>query len=65
MAGGGPKGVPIIIRVPGCPMYTLLLQEKQIQPEHFSADLLKRIPYYGRGCAAGMGKHSSSGGYRV
>ena len=45
---------PIIIRVPGCPMYTLLLQEKQIQPEHFSADLLKRIPYYGRGCAAGM-----------
>ncbi|MCD6336443.1 MAG: radical SAM protein [Candidatus Latescibacteria bacterium] len=45
---------PIIIRVPGCPMYTLLLQEKHIQPQYFPADLLKRIPYYGRGCAAGM-----------
>ncbi len=45
---------PIIIRVPGCPMYTLILQEKDIQPKHFPVDLLKRIPYYGRGCAAGM-----------
>jgi radical SAM protein with 4Fe4S-binding SPASM domain len=45
---------PIIIRVPGCPMYTLILQEKNIQPKHFPANLLKRIPYYGRGCAAGM-----------
>jgi len=48
------KECPIIIRVPGCPMYTLLLQEKDIQPKHFPAHLLKRIPYYGRGCAAGM-----------
>jgi radical SAM protein with 4Fe4S-binding SPASM domain len=48
------KDCPIIIRVPGCPMYTLILQEKNIQPKHFPADLLKRIPYYGRGCAAGM-----------
>ena len=45
---------PIIIRVPGCPMYTLILQEKDIQPKYFPANLLKRIPYYGRGCAAGM-----------
>ncbi len=45
---------PVIIRVPGCPMYPLILQEKSIQPKHFPADLLKRIPYYGRGCAAGM-----------
>lgn len=45
---------PIIIRTPGCPMYPLILQEKNIHPKHFSADLLKRIPYYGRGCAAGM-----------
>jgi len=45
---------PIIIRVPGCPMYTLILQEKDVQPRHFPAALLKRIPYYGRGCAAGM-----------
>ncbi len=45
---------PIIIRVPGCPMYTLILQEKDVRPNHFPADLLKRIPYYGRGCAAGM-----------
>ncbi len=48
------KYCPIIIRVPGCPMYTLILQEKNIQPKHFPTDLLKRIPYYGRGCAAGM-----------
>jgi len=48
------KDCPIIIRVPGCPMYTLILREKNIQPKHFPADLLKRIPYYGRGCAAGM-----------
>lgn len=48
------KDCPIIIRVPGCPMYTLILQEKDIHPKHFPANLLKRIPYYGRGCAAGM-----------
>jgi len=45
---------PIIIRVPSCPMYPLLLQEKQIQPRHFPAEMLRRVPYYGRGCAAGM-----------
>lgn len=48
------RDCPIVIRVPGCPMYTLILQERDIQPKHFPADLLKRIPYYGRGCAAGM-----------
>ena len=45
---------PIVIRVPGCPMYPLLLQQKQVQPKHFPAELLRRVPYYGRGCAAGM-----------
>jgi len=45
---------PIVIRVPACPMYPLLLQEKHIQPRHFPAEMLQRIPYYGRGCAAGM-----------
>ena len=45
---------PIVIRVPACPMYPLLLQQKQIQPRHFPAEMLKRVPYYGRGCAAGM-----------
>jgi radical SAM protein with 4Fe4S-binding SPASM domain len=45
---------PIVIRVPGCPMYPLLLQQKQIQPKHFHAEMLRRVPYYGRGCAAGM-----------
>jgi len=48
------KDCPIIIRVPGCPMYTLILQDRNIQPKHFPADLLKRIPYYERGCAAGI-----------
>lgn len=45
---------PIIIRVPGCPMYPLLLQEKNVQPRHFPVEMLRRVPYYGRGCAAGM-----------
>jgi len=45
---------PILIRVPGCPMYPLILQEKNIKPKHFPAEMLRRIPYYGRGCAAGM-----------
>jgi len=45
---------PIIIRVPGCPMYPLLLQQKQIKPKNFSPEMLQRVPYYGRGCAAGM-----------
>jgi radical SAM protein with 4Fe4S-binding SPASM domain len=45
---------PIIIRVPGCPMYPLTLQRKQIRPKHFDASMMRRIPYYDRGCAAGM-----------
>ena len=45
---------PLIIRVPGCPMYPILLQEKNVRPKHFPAEMLWRIPYYGRGCAAGM-----------
>jgi radical SAM protein with 4Fe4S-binding SPASM domain len=47
---------PIVIRVPGCPMYPLILQEKNIKPKHFPVEMLRRIPYYGRGCAAGMPK---------
>jgi radical SAM protein with 4Fe4S-binding SPASM domain len=45
---------PILIRVPGCPMYPLLLQKKQIKPKHFPPEMLRRVPYYSRGCAAGM-----------
>jgi radical SAM protein with 4Fe4S-binding SPASM domain len=45
---------PLIIRVPACPMYPLLLQQKNVKPKHFPADMLRRVPYYGRGCAAGM-----------
>ncbi len=45
---------PIVIRVPACPMYPLLLQQQEIKPKHFPGELLRRIPYYGRGCAAGM-----------
>jgi radical SAM protein with 4Fe4S-binding SPASM domain len=45
---------PIVIRVPGCPMYPLILQQRQIRPKHFPPEMLRRIPYYGRGCAAGM-----------
>jgi len=45
---------PIVIRVPACPMYPLLLQQKGVQPRHLPAAMLQRIPYWGRGCAAGM-----------
>jgi len=45
---------PILIRVPACPMYPLILKEKNIQPKHFPAHVLHRIPYYNTGCAAGM-----------
>lgn len=48
------EACPIVIRVPACPMYPLLLQERRIQPRHFPAEMLQRVPYYGRGCAAGM-----------
>ncbi len=45
---------PILIRVPACPMYPVILQEKDIRPKHIPMNVLRRIPYYGRGCAAGM-----------
>ena len=45
---------PIVIRVPACPMYPLILRQKQIRPQHISAEALARIPYYRGGCAAGM-----------
>ena len=35
---------PIIIRVPACPMYPLLLQEKQIKPKCFPSEMLQRVP---------------------
>jgi radical SAM protein with 4Fe4S-binding SPASM domain len=47
---------PIVIRVPGCPMYPLVLKQQHIQPKHFPAEMLRRVPYYERGCAAGMPK---------
>jgi len=51
---GAQEDYPMMIRVPGCPMYPLILQGKNIKPKHFPAEMLRRIPYYGRGCAAGM-----------
>jgi radical SAM protein with 4Fe4S-binding SPASM domain len=48
------KECPIVIRLPGCPMYPLTLKERNVQPTRFPAHLLRRIPYYERGCAAGM-----------
>jgi radical SAM protein with 4Fe4S-binding SPASM domain len=45
---------PLLIRVIGCPMYSLILEQKKIRPKHFPAEMLRMIPYYGRGCAAGM-----------
>jgi radical SAM protein with 4Fe4S-binding SPASM domain len=48
------RDCPIVIRLPGCPMYPLILKQRNIQPKHFPAHLLRRIPYYERGCAAGM-----------
>ena len=51
---GAQQDCPIPIRVVACPMYPLTVKERNIQPRHFSADLLRRIPYWERGCAAGM-----------
>ncbi|MCX8191745.1 MAG: SPASM domain-containing protein, partial [Nitrososphaerales archaeon] len=48
------RDCPILIRVPACPMYPLILKEKNVQPKYFSTHLLRTIPYYNRGCAAGM-----------
>jgi len=48
------RNCPIPIRVVACPMYPLTVRERNIQPRHFSANLLRRIPYWERGCAAGM-----------
>jgi len=48
------RDCPIVIRTPGCPMYPLILKQKNVQPKHFPPHLLRRIPYYDRGCAAGM-----------
>ncbi|MBA7601041.1 PqqA peptide cyclase [subsurface metagenome] len=45
---------PLLIRVPACPMYPLILKQRQVQPKHFPMEALRRIPYYNRGCAAGM-----------
>ena len=45
---------PILIRVVACPMYPLILKERGIRPKHFPPEMLQRVPYYGRGCAAGM-----------
>jgi len=45
---------PILIRVPGCPMYPLILKQKRIQPKRIPVEMLYRIPYYRSGCAAGM-----------
>jgi radical SAM protein with 4Fe4S-binding SPASM domain len=44
---------PITIRVVACPMYPVILREKHIQPKYFPSNILKRIPYYIGGCAAG------------
>lgn len=48
------RDCPIVIRLPGCPMYPLIIKQRNIQPKHFPAHLLRRIPYYDRGCAAGI-----------
>ena len=45
---------PILIRVPACPMYPMLLKERDVRPRHIPMEALRRVPYYGRGCAAGM-----------
>jgi radical SAM protein with 4Fe4S-binding SPASM domain len=54
LLAGAQTDYPLIIRVPACPMYPLLLQQKNVQPKHFPREMLQRVPYYGRGCAAGM-----------
>jgi len=50
------KSCPIPIRFVACPMYPLILKEKNVKPKHFPSSLLKRIPYWEGGCAAGRPK---------
>lgn len=45
---------PIVIRVPACPMCPLVLKRREVRPKHIPMNVLARIPYYSRGCAAGM-----------
>jgi len=45
---------PILIRVAACPMYPLILKQRGIHPKHSPMEMLRRVPYYGRGCTAGM-----------
>ena len=49
------RDCPIVIAVRGCPMYPLLLQENDVQSRHFPRQMLQKVSYYGRGCAAGRG----------
>ena len=51
---GAQVNCPIVIRVPACPMYPLVLKQREIRPKHVPMNVLARIPYYGRGCAAGV-----------
>jgi radical SAM protein with 4Fe4S-binding SPASM domain len=44
---------PLVIRVPACPMYSLTLKARGIQPMMVSENQMHRNPYYDRGCAAG------------
>lgn len=44
---------PLPIETPSLPMYPLILKQKEIHPKYISTEELFRIPYYGRGCAAG------------
>ena len=37
------RDYPIVIRVPACPMYALVLRERRIEPKRFPLDLLRRI----------------------
>ena len=45
---------PILIRVPACPMYPLILKQREIRPKHIPMEMLRRVPYHSRGCAAGV-----------
>lgn len=53
MASWVQREYPLVIRVPACPMYSLTLKARGIQPIMVSENQLHRIPYYDRGCAAG------------
>lgn len=50
------RSSPLPIKVVACPMYPLILKERNVQPTQLPQGFLRRVPYWEGGCAAGRNK---------